>query len=148
LENNIDTNVVKLNKTINLDFYTHKSAMIDELNSLRTTLLDVANTNQQQTKDMFDKSILTRINSALDEMTQIFGDIESKLSNIEDEKEDLLPTITEALQNVVTSGVDDMKTALTFSVSTPLKGKLDTIQTMVEALGASGGVKKAKEGGE
>lgn len=95
---------------------------------------------------MTKPSLSPRINSALDEMTQTFGDIESKLSNIEDEKEDLLPTITEALQNVVNSGVDDMKTALTFSVSTPLKGKLDTIQTMVEALGASGGVNKAKEG--
>merc|ERR1712226_845738 len=142
LENSLELNVVKLNKSMHQDFYSHRTLMLEELAGLRKNIVTQTNSNHEQVKTMFDNSVVKNINDALDSMKMTFDDIESKLANIEDEKEDLMPNISDAMQNIMKDGVDDLKNSMDYSVTTPLKGQLETIQTLLTKMGSS----KAKYG--
>jgi len=140
LENQMEQTLVRLNKSMNNEIYSLQTVMIDEMKELRKMSGDVNHNNNQALKALFDNSVVKSVNDAIDTMRGHFQDIDSKLTNIENEKEDVLPNLQEAMQNIVKNGVDDVKNNIKFSIETPIKGKLDTIQTMVERLGKSGGV--------
>lgn len=138
IENKLESAVVRLNKSMSNEFYSQQLKLTSEIKDNSQVTNTNINANQALMKNLIDNTVVKSINDALDVMKGQFEDIDSKLTNIEDEEEDVIPTITEAVQNIVKDGVREVRKDIEFSISTPIKGKLDTIQTMVEKLGKNG----------
>lgn len=137
LENQLDAMVVRLNKSMNNEFYNQQIKLLQEFKTASTNTNTAISQNNASLKTLIDSSIVKSVGDALDVMKGQFEDIETKLSNIEDEEEDLIPRITDVVQNIVNDGVGVMKKNIEISVSTPLIGRLDTLQKTVGKIGGA-----------
>lgn len=131
--NSLAISVTKLNRSITDRVWTLRRDVTDEIRKSQGIVSRGQTANQDSTRAMFDNSVAKVVKSSNDAVNEHFAEIQDKLTTMEDEREDLVPVITEAMQTIVRDGVDAIRTDMTVTIMAPIKGQYATLETMIES---------------
>jgi len=132
LTNKLEVSVSKLNRSMTDRAWTERREMIDQLRKSQDIVMRGLNTNHEGVKMMFETSVAKTIREGAKSNIQSFEEIMQKLTNIEDEREDMIPQLTDAVQNIGRTVAEDVKSEVMLTKAS-LAGKLTTIESSVQA---------------
>merc|ERR1712061_671321 len=132
LQNKIDIGVSKLNRSMTDRAWTERRELIDQMRKSQDIVTRAQNNNHDNTKVMFESSVSKTVKDAMKNQAQNFEEIMRKLTTMEDDKEDQIPQISDAMQNIIRDTSDDLKNEMAINKA-DLQGAMTTISSSVQA---------------